>query len=197
MPAFATEAYDDETYEAFDDESSDDEAFDDESSDDEASPRRLRFRPRRRLSLIGGTAANVPSVDRLVVNTPRGPITLNLQEKLVREEGLKTASARLEKAINQHSTRLNATQNDLGTLSKRVSTEVAGIHKSIKRVKKSQQDSMMLSLMLPMLLGGGGANNNLLLILPFMMMGMGGSGGSDMTAMMPLFLIAAMNQPQP
>jgi hypothetical protein len=195
-----TEAYDDEASEAFDDEAFDDEAFDDESSDDEARPQRLRFRPRRRLGNVGATTAGVRSVDRLVVNTPRGPMTLNLQEKLVREEGLKVVSTRLEKAINQHTTRLNSTQADIAALSKRVSGEVAGLDKGLKRLRRSQEESMMMTLMFSLIgqggqAGAGGLNNNALLLLMLMpaMSGSssGGSSGSSssMASMLPLFLL--------
>lgn len=192
---YATEAYDDERVEAFDDES-DDEAFDDES-DDEARPRRLRFRPRRRLGMVGGAASGVQSVDRLVVNTPRGPITLNLQEKLVREEGLKTATARLEKAINQNTTRVNSTQTDIAALSKRVSGEVAGLDKGLKRLRKQQQESMMMTMMITLLTSqggiGGGTTNSMLPIILMMTMMSGGS--SSMNSMLPIVLLLTMQPP--
>ncbi len=188
-----------ENFEAFDDESVeayDDEAFDDESGDDEARPRRLRFRPRQGLGQIRSTTSDVATgVDRLVVTTPRGPITLNLQEKLVREEAFKTATGKLEHALNRNTARANATQKDLGELSKRVSSEVGGIQKSIKRLRKEQQQSMMLSLMFSfMQQGSTGGGNNALLLLPLMMMGGGGSEGGGGNEMMPLMLLLALKK---
>jgi hypothetical protein len=182
------EAFDDENIEAYDDE-----AFDDESGDDEARPRRLRFRPRQGLGQLRSTTSDMATgVDRLVVTTPRGPITLNLQEKLVREEAFKTATGKLEHAINRNAARANATQRDLGELSKRVSNEVGGLQKSMKRLRRDQQQSMMLSLMFSFMQQGQTGGNNALLLLPLMMMsGSEGGGGNDM---MPLVLLLALKK---
>ena len=184
------EAYDDEMIEAYDDERFDDESIDDESSDDEAR-RPARFRPRPPVRGIRRTTAQT-GVDRLVVNTPRGTMTLQLQEKLVRDEGLRAALAPVQAAVNQHATRLNSTQADLAGLSKRVTSSVDSVNKDIKRLKRAQSDSAMMS-MLPLLLtGGSGASGTTGLVLMMMMMGGSGSGNdSNSNMMLPLMLLAA------
>jgi hypothetical protein len=196
------EAYDDELVEAYDDERFDDESIDDESSDDEA-PSIARFRPRPRLRGIGRPSTGAQTgVDRLVVSTPRGPMNLQLPEKLVREDGLKAALAPIQAAINQHAARLNSTQSDLAGLSKRVTTSMNGVNRDIRRLKKAQSDSAMMS-MLPLLLtgtglgGGGGSSNTGTLLLVMMMTGMlgggsgsGGDSNSSNNMMLPLLLLA-------
>lgn len=136
--------------EAIDDEATDDEAYDDQESDDQSEGifdaignvldplgiRRIFTGPSRPpLPQVQGFAGG-PGVASAQLNTPRGSATLQLPQPVVTKDEFNQTVQRLQTAINQDTSRINAIQGDVRTLTQRVGAAVADSRRDIGRVRR-------------------------------------------------------------
>lgn len=167
---------------------------------------RARRQPIRRTYSRGGGVASAR------LTTPRGSATLRLPAPVPTLDQFR----RLETVVNQHATRLNSTQSDIGSLRARVASVVTDVAKSVAKARAEQKSQNTTNMMMSMLTqqsvqrdleahfhtgdnlapsGSGatpaaiGARNNMALMLLPLMMGDGfGSDDNSMMTMMMMML---------
>jgi hypothetical protein len=136
--------------EAFDDEGVDDEGVDDQESDDEQEGffdalgtvldplgiRRIFSGPTRAPLPRVSTGPGAPGVASAQLNTPRGSATLQLPQPVVSKAEFNQTVGRLQAAINQDTSRINAIQGDIKNLTQRVGAAVADSKRDIQKVRR-------------------------------------------------------------
>lgn len=136
---------------AFEDiDESDDEEFEEIESDDESEGvldvvgnildplgiRRIFTGPSRPPLPRTSSVAVSRGLDRATLNTPRGSATLQLPQPVATRDELNQVAARLQTAINRNTTRINAIQGDVKSLSQRVGAAVTESKRDVDRVRK-------------------------------------------------------------